>query len=179
MEIFQQKCHFLTRLANKLPNIDTDVPSNVSVRGEVAWLKPSSPKNADFEGETTTYLDDFEGAQSLIDIRSSLGWSLASTPVEFAGGRNWIGNWINGYGRAKMAWYTIDPIFYTNQRPSGITDSDVSTNPTRRVFIDEVFPQVDIAQGQTTVQSTLDFSYYPNAKGPITRIQILHGDNPK
>ncbi len=27
---------FLTRLANKLPNIDTDVPSNISVRGEFA-----------------------------------------------------------------------------------------------------------------------------------------------
>ncbi len=65
-----------------------------------------------------------------------------------------------------MAWYTIDPIFYTNQRPSSVSDNDISTNPTRRVFIDEVFPQVDIAQGQTTVQGTLDIAYYPSAKGP-------------
>src|SRR5690606_33647175 len=49
---------FLTRLANKLPNIDTDVPSNLSVRGEIAFLKPNSPKHANFNGETTTYLDD-------------------------------------------------------------------------------------------------------------------------
>ena len=80
---FSTEVPFLTRLANKLPNIDTDVPSNLSLRGEVAVLRPNSPKNADFRGETTTYLDDFEGAQALIDIRSSLGWSLASTPEEF------------------------------------------------------------------------------------------------
>ena len=170
---FSTEVPFLTRMVNKLPNIDTDVPSNVSVRGEVAWLKPNSPKNADFQGETTTYLDDFEGAQALIDIRSSLGWSLASTPLEFAPGGVLSGsspedpaNLINGHGRAKMAWYTIDPIFYTNQRPTSISDNDISTNATRRVFIDEVFPQVDIAQGQTTVQGTLDLAYYPNAKGP-------------
>jgi len=170
---FSTEVPFLTRLANKLPNIDTDVASNISIRGEVAVLQPNSPKNADFQGETTTYLDDFEGAQALIDIRSSLGWSLASPPLEFLPGNQLTGsspedlnNLLNGYGRAKMAWYTIDPIFYTNQRPAGVTDNDISLNPTRRVFIDEVFPQVNIAQGQTTVQGTLDIAYYPNQKGP-------------
>ncbi len=170
---FSTEVPFLTRLVNKLPNIDTDVPSNLSVRGEVAWLKPNSPESADFDGETTTYIDDFEGAQALIDIRSSLGWSLASTPLEFAPGGVLSGsspedpaNLENGYGRAKIAWYTIDPVFYTNQRPSSISDNDVSTNATRRVFVDEVFPETDIAQGQTTVQSTLDLAYYPDIKGP-------------
>ena len=160
---FSTEIPFLTRLANKLPNIDTDVPSNLSLRGEVAFLKPNSPKNADFQGETTTYLDDFEGAQALIDIRSSLGWTLASPPVEFLEDRTDIDV---GYERAKMAWYTIDPIFYTNQRPSGLSDNDISLNATRRVFIDEVFTETDIAQGQTQVQSTLDIVYYPNQKGP-------------
>ncbi|WP_343487505.1 cell surface protein SprA [Allomuricauda sp. d1] len=160
---FSTELPFLTRLANKLPNIDTDVPSNISLRGEVAFLRPNSPKNADFQGETTTYLDDFEGAQALIDIRSSLGWSLASPPVEFADGLDGL---EVGYERAKMSWYTIDPIFYTNQRPSGISDSDISLNATRRVFIDEVFPETDVAQGQTQVQGTLDLVYYPNIKGP-------------
>jgi cell surface protein SprA len=35
---------FLTRMANKLPNIDTDAISNLSVRGEFAYLKPGAPK---------------------------------------------------------------------------------------------------------------------------------------
>lgn len=161
---FSTEVPFLTRLVNKLPNIDTDVPSNVSVRGEVAFLKPNSPKNADFRGETTTYLDDFEGAQALIDIRSSLGWTLASTPQEFK--LDGEQDFETGFERAKIAWYTIDPIFYTNQRPAGISDNDISTNETRRIFVDEVFPQIDIAQGQTTVQNSLDLAFYPNQRGP-------------
>ena len=40
---------FLTRLANKLPNIDTDVESNLSLRGEFAYLRPGAPKGTDFE----------------------------------------------------------------------------------------------------------------------------------
>ncbi len=162
---------FLTRLVNKLPNIDTDVASNVSIRGEFAYLKPGSPKSADFRGETTTYLDDFEGAQALIDVRSPLAWTLSSPPLEFTQGLNVQDpndpqNLQFGYGRSKLAWYTIDPIFYSNQRPNSITDDDISQNETRRIFIDEIFPQVDIAQGQTTVQNTLDLAYYPNLKGP-------------
>lgn len=161
---FSTEVPFLTRLANMLPNVDTDVPSNVSLRAEIAMLQPNSPKNADFQGETTSYLDDFEGAQALIDIRSSLGWSLASTPLEFINeGEDGL---QTGFERGKMAWYTIDPIFFTTQRPGGITDNDISLNETRRIFVDEVFPRVDIAQGQTTVQNTLDLAYYPTQKGP-------------
>ncbi|WP_188369739.1 T9SS outer membrane translocon Sov/SprA [Muriicola marianensis] len=173
---FSTEVPFLTRLVNKLPNIDTDVPSNISLRSEVAYLIPNSPKNADFRGETTTYLDDFEGAQALIDIRASLGWTLASTPLEFLDeGETGL---ETGYERAKMAWYTIDPIFFTNQRPPGISDNDLSTNETRRVFIDEVFPQIDIAQGQTTVQNTLDIAYYPNQKGPYNANPNFAGEQP-
>jgi cell surface protein SprA len=62
---------------NKLPNVDTDVPSNLSVRGEV-FLKPDSPKADQFEGESTIYVDDFEGSQTTIDMRSSYSWSLSS-----------------------------------------------------------------------------------------------------
>ncbi len=172
---FSTEVPFLTRLANKLPNIDTDVPSNVSVRAEVAWLKPNSPKNADFQGETTTYLDDFEGAQALIDIRSSLGWTLASVPEEFATGKSGL---ETGFERAKMSWYTIDPIFYTNQRPSGISDSDMSTNETRRIFINRLFQQ-DVAQGQTQVQNTLNINYFPNEKGPYNNNPNFEAEQPQ
>ncbi len=174
---------FLTRLANELPNVNTSVPSMLSVRAEMAFLKPGAPRNADFRGETTTYLDDFEGAQSLIDIRSALGWSLSSTPLEFTDNANSLygsspedsENLRNGYGRAKLAWYTIDPIFYTIQRPAGVNNNDISTNPTRRIFIDEVFPQTDIAQGQTTVNPTLDLAFYPQQKGPYNNVQNFQG----
>tara|TARA_R110002111_G_scaffold49691_2_gene87429 strand:- start:10771 stop:18090 length:7320 start_codon:yes stop_codon:yes gene_type:complete len=159
---------FLTRLANKLPNVDTDVPSNLSLRGEFAYLLPGAPKGTDFNGEATAYIDDFEGTQGSIDLLSPLSWSLSSRPKELP---NTIpgtdANGIdNGYGRAFLNWYTIDPIFYSNQRPDGITDDDVSDLYTRRVFIEEIFPQVDIVQGQTSVINTLDLSYYPTERGP-------------
>ena len=156
---------FLTRMVNKLPNIDTDVASNLSFRGEFAYLLPGAPKSADFDGEITSYLDDFEGAQSFIDIRSALAWSLASAPIGY-GGELENDNTASRHNRAKMSWYTIDPIFYSSQRPGGVTVDDISSNDTRRIFIDEIFPQQDIAQGQTLVQPTLDVTYYPQEKGP-------------
>ncbi|GLB50679.1 T9SS outer membrane translocon Sov/SprA [Neptunitalea lumnitzerae] len=161
---------FLTRLVNKLPNVDTDVPSRISVRGEFAYLKAGTNKNADFEGETTAYIDDFEGAQTAIDISGALSWSLASPPVNYGGELN-NDDIAAGYKRAKLNWYTIDPIFYTNQRPTGITNDDLSLNSTRRVYIDEIFPEQDVSQGQTTVQATLDLAYYPQVKG-------AYNDNP-
>ncbi|MFD2604047.1 cell surface protein SprA [Euzebyella marina] len=174
---FSTELPFLTRWVNKLPNIDTDVPSNLSVRGEVAWLKPNSPKNADFQGETTTYLDDFEGSQSLIDVRSALGWAMASTPLEFLDSPTQKGL-ETGFNRAKLAWYTIDPVFYTNQRPAGMSDSDISSNSTRRIFVDEVFPKVEIAQGQTRQQTTLDLAYYPSLKGPYNANENFESTTP-
>ncbi|WP_224484080.1 T9SS outer membrane translocon Sov/SprA [Robertkochia aurantiaca] len=169
---FSTEVPFLTRLANKLPNIDTDAPSNLSLRGDFAYLIPGSPANADFEGETTSYLDDFEGAQAFIDIRSALAWSLASAPLGY-GGEIENDNLASGGKRAKLSWYTIDPIFYSSQRPAGITNDDISFNQTRRIFIDEIFPQQDVPQGQTLVQPTLDIAYYPNIKGPYNANQTF------
>ncbi|PHS10901.1 MAG: cell surface protein SprA [Kordia sp.] len=161
---------FLTRLVNKLPNIDTDVPSNISVRGEFAYLLPGSPKQTKQNGEATTYVDDFEAAQSAIDVKAPLSWKLSSIPNGHAPlqtGEEPIPNddLTAGFRRAKLAWYGIDPIFYSNQKPSGVSDDDISTLETRRVFINEVIDQ-DIATGQTTVLQTLDLAYYPNQRGP-------------
>ena len=160
---------FLTRLVNKLPNIDTDVPSNLSVRGEVAFLKPDSPKSDKFQGESTIYVDDFEGSQSTIDMRSAYSWSLSSTPeknvsstYDFNGNANDLSY---GFKRAKLSWYSIDPVFYT-QKPSGISNDDLSLNTTRRIFSEELYPLTDIAQGQSQVINTLDLSYYPKERGP-------------
>ena len=159
---------FLTRFVNKLPNVDTDVPSNLSVRGEFAYLLPGAPKGTDFDGEATAYIDDFEGTQGSIDLLSPLSWHLSSRPKELPNTiRGNDNNGLeNGYGRGFLNWYTVDPIFYSSQRPGGITDDDVSNLYTRRVFIEEIFPEVDVVQGQTSVINTLDLAYYPEERGP-------------
>ena len=165
---FSTEVPFFTRLVNKLPNIDTDVPSNLSIRGEVAFLRPDAPKASDFQGEATIYVDDFEGSQSTIDMRSPYAWSLSSTPFLNSDLDNTFGAASNtleyGYKRAKLAWYTIDPIFYT-QKPSGISNDDLSLNTTRRIYSKELYPNTDIAQGQLQIVNTLDLSYYPSERG--------------
>lgn len=163
---------FLTRLANKLPNVDTDVPSNVSIRGEFARLLPGAPKGTEFNGEATSYIDDFEGSQNSIDLKAPLSWYLSSTPADinlgYVTGSNPEDpiNLQNGYFRSKLNWYTIDPIFYSSQQPDGINDDDLSSPYTHRFFINDVFPDVDLVQGQNALLNTLDLAFYPNQRGP-------------
>ena len=73
---FSSEIPFLTRLVNKLPNIETEAPSNLSVRGELAYLIPGAPKGNNFNGEATSYIDDFEGSQNVIDLISPQSWYL-------------------------------------------------------------------------------------------------------
>ena len=161
---------FLTRAANKLPNIDTDVVSNVSVRGEFAYLKPGAPKGTNFNGEVTSYIDDFEGTQNGISLLSPQAWFLSSRPKGlgriYAQGNEDESGYQNGFDRALLNWYTVDPIFYSSQRPGEITDDDISNLYTRRIFIDELFPEIDLVTGQYTVINALDLVYQPQERGP-------------
>ena len=75
---------FFTKLANKLPFIDTDVPSNLSVRADMAYLLPGTPGGIDVAGAATSYIDDFEASQVPISLLSPLQWYLASTPKNTA-----------------------------------------------------------------------------------------------
>ncbi|WP_242202876.1 T9SS outer membrane translocon Sov/SprA [Aestuariivivens insulae] len=167
---YAAKVPFLTRLANKLPNIDTDVESNMSVRGEMAYLLPGAPKGTNLNGEATSYIDDFEGSQNAIDLKSQQSWFLSSRPKGL--GRSYIEgpedeNGIqNGFDRAMLNWYTVDPIFYSSQRPGDVSDDDVSDIYTSRVFIEELFPNRNIVPGQNSAIFTLDLTYYPEERGP-------------
>ena len=167
---FETELPLLTRLINKLPTIETEVVSNLSLRGEVAYLVPGAPKGTDFKGEVTSYVDDFEGTQNIIDLMSPQGWSLSSRPKNLGlfyndGGEDTNGI-QNGYDRALLNWYSIDPVFYSSIRPAEINDDDISNPYTRRIFIDEIFPQIDIVQGQISVINSLDLNYYPDIRGP-------------
>jgi len=167
---FSKELPILTRLANKLPNIETDIPSNLSIRGEFAYLLPGTPKGNNFNGEATSYIDDFEGTQNIIDLLSPQSWSISSRPknlgIIYSEGDEDDNGIQNGYDRALLNWYSIDPIFYSSQRPSEISNEDLSNLYSRRIFIDEIFPQIDLVQGQTTVINSLDLNYYPNLRGP-------------
>ncbi len=164
---FSSEIPFLTRMANHLPNVDTEVPSNLTFKGEFAYLVPDTPTQDKFNGESTIYVDDFEGAQSNIDLRSPQAWALASTPIkEAAANQSFLDfggtstNQDYGFKRALINWYSIDPLFYQGG------SYDISTNDTRRIFISELYPNQQLQTGQTTVVNTLDLSYYPTERGP-------------
>ncbi|MFT3793514.1 MAG: cell surface protein SprA [Flavobacterium sp.] len=176
---------FLTRMVNKLPNIDTDVPSNFSFRGEIAFLKPDTPKADQFNGESTLYVDDFEGSQTTIDLRTPSSWYLSATPIKRIGDPNLypdFGGNANdlsyGYKRARLNWYTIDPIFYA-QRPGGISVDDISWNNTRQILSTELYPNTDIAVGQLVTVPTLDLTYYPQERGMYNNSPTFGADAPQ
>jgi cell surface protein SprA len=179
---FSTEVPFLTRMVNKLPNMDTDVPSNVTFKGEVAFLKPDTPDADKFNGETTVYVDDFEGSQSNIDMRSPQAWSLSSVPKKGAlfDSKDFDADFTDirsGGKRAKISWYNVDQTFFAT-RPSGVTENDLSLNKTRRIFNIELFPNTDIAQGQNLNLNTLDLSYFPSERGPYNNNSAF-STNPK
>lgn len=161
---YNSEAPFLTRWANKLPFVDTDAPSTLSFRGEFAYLKPGASKRDRMNGEATSYIDNFEGTQTNIDISSPNLWKLSSVPVGY-GEQNT--DLSSGYRRAKMSWYKIDPVFYSsNRRPDELSENDLSSNRTRRIFKEELFPSMDIANGELLALNTLDLTYYPKERGP-------------
>ena len=158
-----------TKWVNKLPNIDTDVVSNFSIRGDFAYLKPGSPKRISLDGEATSYVDDFEGSQIPLEIKSVQQWHLASTPqyqTQFDLGGNEI-DLSYGYKRARLAWYIIDPLFYggTSLKPGNIDNAELSRAEVRRIRFEELFPEQDLDLTQTTIVRTFDLAYFPNERG--------------
>ena len=164
-----------TKWVNKLPNINTDAPSHFSIRSEVAYLLPGTPSGIDLEGSATSYIDDFEGAQIPLDIKSPRQWFMASTPQGQSGDLDFNnGNLApglpnelrTGAKRSKMSWYNIDQLFYgTSLKPANIDSEELSRAEVRQVNFSELFPQVDLDITQTTVVRTLDLSYYPEERG--------------
>ncbi len=164
--IYNAEAPVLTRLVNILPNINTEATSNISLRTEFAFLKSSNPRDSGYDNTASVYIDDFEGTQNRIDLRDINSWKLGSVPVGFKGYDFGSNNLKAGYNRAKLSWYSIDPIFYSYNSPSEINADEISKNSTRRIYIDEIFPELDLYQGESRAQTTFDLSFYPDEKGP-------------
>lgn len=163
---------FLTRWADKLPIYSTKEKSTITVEGEFAKLLPGNPGAIGKDG--TAYLDDFEGSQSLIDMKNVLQWKLASTPQGqpslFPEGIFPLSDSLEyGMNRAKLAWYNIDPLFWRNdsRTPQHIKDNldQQSNHYEREVLQTEVFPFKAQQNGITQNISVLDLAYYPTERG--------------
>ncbi len=168
---YKTESQFVTSLIDKIPLIDTKQKSTFTFSGEFAQLIPGHSKAIGKEGNS--YLDDFEGSQSSIDIRTFVTWNLASTPQLqpnlIEAGTN-LGKIDYGFQRAKIAWYVIDPLYFRNNSltPSHIKDDvDAQSNHyMREVLESEVFPEKDLPPGQPNNIPVFDLSFYPEERGP-------------
>jgi cell surface protein SprA len=157
---------FFTKLANKLPFVDTDAPSNVSVRADMAYLLPGTPSGIDVTGAATSYIDDFEASQIPISILSPLDWHEASTPKFFTGFNGEQDDLSYNYKRGKLAWYNIDQIFYgAGDTPPNINADELSRAETRQINYSELFPNVQLDITQNSLVRTLDLAYFPAERG--------------
>jgi cell surface protein SprA len=145
-------------------------------------LIPGSPKGIDVVGSATSYIDDFEASQIPISLLTPLQWYTSSTPdtptfPEFNG--NLSNDKRYNYKRARMAWYTIDPIFYGAGDTPGNIDADaLSRSETRQINYDELFPNQELDVTQQSLIRTLDLAYFPGERGPYNFEQPADISNP-
>ncbi len=167
---FEEESRLLTKLVDKLPFISTKEKSVINVDGEFAHFIPGHSKAIGKTG--TSYIDDFEGSKSTLDLKNFGAWLLASTPQgQFDVFPEAAPNEGINYGknRAKFAWYIIDPLFYdrkTNLKPPNIDNNELSKNSVRQVLETEIFPNKDIPNGIPTNIPILNMAFYPKEKGP-------------
>jgi len=74
---------------------------------------------------------------------------------------------VNGYNRAKFAWYYIDNLFQSRNgsTPETISDDDMSNNFVRDVQEPEIFPNKSQVNGPRSIICT-NLAYYPSERGP-------------
>ncbi len=172
---YRTEVPLLSKWVNKLPNIDTDANSFFSIRSEIAYLKPGSPSGIDLNGEATSYIDDFEAAQIPLNMKAPKQWFIASTPqgqtgdLDFNNGNLAQGlpdQLRSGAKRSRLAWYSIDQLFYgSSLRPENIDSEELSRAEVRQVNYSELFPEVDLDITQSNIVRTFDLAYYPAERG--------------
>jgi cell surface protein SprA len=163
---YSSESRWLTRIIDRLPLINTKTPSYINFSGEIARLMPGNPSATNFAGSKngTSYLDDFESSQSIIDLKSALAWQISGTPQLFSESRL-FNDLSYGYNRARLAFYNIDPIFYNSSSTFSLTRSDLSNHYVRQVLETEVLPYRQSVTGQPLILPTLDLAFYPNVRG--------------
>ena len=168
---YRKESRLLTRIVDAIPLISTNAPSNVAVDAEFAHFIPGHSRAIGKEG--TTYIDDFEGAKSTIDLRNVGTWFMASTPQGqtsaemFPEGAPGTGL-AYGYNRAKLAWYVVDPLFYdrnTNLIPPNVTNTELSNQYVRQIWESEVFPNKEPLNGVPVNLAVLNMAFYPTERG--------------
>ncbi len=168
---YQKDSRLLTNMVDFLPFIETKAPSSIRFTGEFAQLIPGHSKAVGKSG--TSYIDDFEGSETSIDLKSLNAWVMASVPFgqpDMFPEEQVNNSRVTGFNRAKLAWYFIDPLFLRN---NSSTPAHIKNNPetqsshyVREVFEKEIWPNKESPSGIPTNLAVLNLAYYPEEKGP-------------
>ena len=166
---YSRSSQFITNLLDKLPFLKASAPSNINISAEAAYLIPGHSRAVGKEGNA--YIDDFEGSQSAIDIRSWTQWSLASTPKlqpDLFPEGDVEDSLLFNFNRARLNWYTIDPSFFGGGLPDGQVDVDVRSNHLMRLVENkEVFPNRQLPLGTPENLPTFDLTFDPSVPRPL------------
>jgi len=157
----------LTRLVDMLPFVTATQPSSISFQAEMAALRSSV---SDQVQGSSSYIDDFESAESGISVKQPSAWSLSSVPAGMKG-YGMSGKVEAGYNRALLNWFTIDPLF--TSRSSSLTPSHIkndadqlSNHYVREVYERELYPNKESSSSESTTMQVLNLAYYPSERGP-------------
>ena len=169
---YNKELPWLTRFIDRIPGISTKAPSRVSIFAEYAQIIPGYNKVIGKPGYSQ--VDDFEGAESVINYQIFSQWKLGTVPHKqterfpFAEKFNDL---RSGYGRALMTWYNMDPIFF--RQNAGTTPEAIysdknsrSNNYTREVRQVELFPNLQLPPGQQPNLNVFDIGFFPKERGP-------------
>ncbi len=171
---YNTRFDWLTDLLNRIPTVRAVAPSSLALQAEVARLVPHTPASGSNAG--SSYIDDFESAQSGIDLRSPYSWFLASTPYDNGSDALFpeaalSNNADYGKNRALINWYYIDRLFtsrHSSLCPGYIkNDAKQLSNPyVREVTSREIYPDRQLTYGESATIQTLNLSFYPTERGP-------------
>ena len=173
----------LTKMVDALPFLQTKEKSTITVNAEFAQLLPGTSNT--INGDGTSFIDDFENSATPYSLISPQSWKLAAIPkgdLNIKDQSNGASNDIRaGYNRAKLAWYTIDNLFYlsgsSSYKPPNISDEDLKNHYVRAVSPQEIFPKFDPYVGNF-YEPILNFAYYPTERGPYNYNKNYNDDDP-
>ena len=167
----------ITNIIDKIPFVNATKPSSINFKAEMAALQSSVSDKV--QGQAS-YIDDFEAAESGINISQPSAWTLSAVPKGMKGyGKS--GQVEAGYNRALLNWFTIDPLF--TRRNSPLTPAHIksdleqlSNHYVREVYERELYPNKESTSSESTTLQILNLAYYPNERGPYNLNPDLDAD---
>lgn len=168
---WRKESQWLTNVLDKIPFLHLTQPSQISFTGEFAQLIAGEAGGTQ---DNASYIDDFEGTKTTIDVTTPTSWFISSVPsLNFKDDYSDKTALSSGFHRSRLAWYTIDPLF--TRRGSSLTPGHIkgdlkqlSNHYVREVYTKELFPLRDQSsyQGATNTLNVLNLAYYPSEPGP-------------